>query len=807
MEGRRAASTCAAILALLAVSVGGAVVACKGSLSGSGATSGLVTGESRRAFEANVGQTDAAVRFLTRVPGGVLFVTRTGITLKLEGSQPRNGRPTGPAVARVVFAGAAPSTEVEGIDPRPTRVSYFVGNQAEKWRSNVPVFSGVKYAGIYPGVNLLVAAGEKSLSLRLVAAPDARTEALQPRLEEDAFGALDGAGGVVVSDRNGASFVFERPRLYQDGREVVSGLEWRLALATEANNSLASSEDPSASPSATPTPVPVPNVINNPQLVYSTFLGGTGMGTKPRAIVPFGDMAFGVAVDQRSRIYVTGYTTSLDFPISSGALQNSDKGASNGDPNVFVSVIDPSLPPDAQLVYSTYLGGSGCPAGSDLCPNGDIGWAIAVGEQGYIYVTGYTFSPDFPVTANALQKSNRCFGRDPSNNFGPANAFLTVINPNAGGDKQLVYSTYLGGTGGELGDGLAVDSQGHAYVAGMSDSIDFPVTASGFERVNRASSSNPGNVNPNGFLSILDPSKSGANSMLYSTYLGGSQGDIVDAVALGPKGLVYLTGEAVSQDFPITPSAFKPKIGSVPAGHPADFVVDSFFTVLDPSKLGPLQLVYSTYLGGTNEDIGNAVAVDGNGFGYVGGQTCISGLELTDDFPTTLGAFQTTYPKDPNTECVAFMSKLNPKAAGRASLVYSTYLAAPQAPPGPSGVAQQYTKARGIGVDSSGLVYLGGVTNTTAFPITPGALQPTQGGINNCFISIIDPRAHGAADLAYSTYLGGDAGDEPETGGGFALGPGNLVYIAGEANSMDFPVTSNAFEERRPSRLLRNPFR
>lgn len=445
------------------------------------------------------------------------------------------------------------------------------------------------------------------------------------------------------------------------------------------------------------------------------------------------------------------------------------------------------------------------PPGSDLCPQGDIGWAIAVGQQGYIYVTGDTYSPDFPVTANALPESNRSFGRSPSNNFGPANAFLTVINPNAAGDKQLVYSTYLGGTGGELGDGLAVDSQGHAYVAGMSDSIDFPVTANGFERVNRASSPNPGNVNPNGFLSIVDPAKRGASSLLYSTYLGGSQGDIVDAIALGPKGLVYLTGEAVSKDFPITSTAFKPKIGSVPAGHPADFVVDSFFTVLDPSKVGPLQLVYSTYLGGTNEDIGNAIAVDGNGFGYVGGQTCISGLELTDDFPTTLGAFQTTYPKDPNTECVAFMSKLNPKAAGRASLVYSTYLAAPHAAPaGPSGVTFQYTEARGIAVDSSGLVYLGGPTDATLFPITPGALQPTMGGIINCFITVIDPRGHGAADLVYSTYLGGYAGDQPEAGGGFALGPGNLVYIAGVANSMDFPVTSNAFEEKRPRAMASN---
>src|ERR1700688_1166225 len=217
MEGRRAASTHAAILALLAISAAGALVACKRSLSGSGAASALVTGESRRVFEANLGQTDPGVRFLTRVPGGVLFVTRTGITLKLAGSRHPNGRPTGPAGARVVFGGAAPSPEVEGIDPRPTKVSYFVGNQAAKWRTNVPVFSGVKYRGIYPGVDLLVAAGEKSLSLRFVAAPGARAEALHPRLDGDAFGAPDGAGGVVVGDRDGASFVFERPHLYQDG--------------------------------------------------------------------------------------------------------------------------------------------------------------------------------------------------------------------------------------------------------------------------------------------------------------------------------------------------------------------------------------------------------------------------------------------------------------------------------------------------------------------------------------------------------------------------------------------------------------
>lgn len=420
-----------------------------------------------------------------------------------------------------------------------------------------------------------------------------------------------------------------------------------------------------------------------------------------------------------------------------------------------------------------------------------------------------TYSADFPVTAGAFQKTNRSFGKV---DLYPTNAFLTVLDPNARPSKQLVYSTYLGGSGGaDQGFGLAVDPAGVAYVGGTANSTDFPVTQNAFQKTQRGFSAQATNSGYNSFISIVDPSQSGAHSLKYSTYLGGSfgtrvpyDGDFVQALALDAKGRVYLTGSVTSENFPVTPTAFQREVGIV-AGNPSAPTLDSFLTVLDPAKAGSSQLVYSTYLGGTNEDFGHAIAVDSKGFAYVAGYTCLREKQ-TDDFPVTPDAFQTIFVNFVEGGCRVFMSKLNPKSAGRASLVYSTYLGGgkPQIIEGIDLGADD--EGYGLAVDSNGFVYLAGRTLDANFPVTPGAVQPVNRGIFSAFVTVLNPAAKGSAGLLYSTCLGSTSLDAAN---GVALGQQNgLVYITGftglphSVPANLWPITANAFESELPAPVV-----
>jgi beta-propeller repeat-containing protein len=556
------------------------------------------------------------------------------------------------------------------------------------------------------------------------------------------------------------------------------------------------------------------NVISKPQLPYSTLLGGSGYIVVQSQVIAGVDEVWGNAVDSAGRIYVTGYTESTNFPVTGNAFQGTNVAATYGDPNAFISIIDPSQPPDAQLVYSTFLGGTGIHCNNvKSCSqqDGDFGFGVALGPNGLIYVAGETYSGDFPVTTGAFQTVNKGFGK----NYVPpaSSAFLSVIDPTAPPASQLVYSTYLGGSGiqsagGDRAYGLAVDSNGLAYVVGLANSTDFPVTANAFHTTNLGFSTNDTHIGPNGFLSIVNPFKQGKDSLVYSSYLGGSfepripdSGDFVQAVAVDASGLVYLTGGASSGNFPVTVGAFQKSLGSVP-GNASQPVLDGFLTVLNPAKAAPSQLVYSTYLGGSNYDTENKIVVDANGSVYVAGTTCLNGLEATDDFPVTANAFQTVFAHPEQGGCRAIMSELNPKSPGRNSLVYSTYLGGGlgQTLDGFNAGAQD--EAHGLAVDGSGRVYLTGRTLDGNFPVTSNALQPANAGIFNVFLTVLDPSLKGSTGLVYSTYLGDLGGD---CGNAVVLGSQGLVYLGGfgagffATPSENWPVTSNAFEQLRPA--------
>ncbi len=335
-------------------------------------------------------------------------------------------------------------------------------------------------------------------------------------------------------------------------------------------------------------------------LVYSTYLGGPNYG-----------YTSGIAIDSSGEAYVTGSAYFTGFPVTSGAFQTANHSVTGYHCNPFVTKLNSQ---GSALVYSTYLGGSSS--------DGDYGNGIAVDASGDAYIVGTTSSIDFPVSPGSFQAVNNSqFAGIPGE--GGSNAFVTKLNSSG---TALEYSTYLGGTYTEYGDGIAIDGSGHAYVTGIATSEDFPVTPGAFQIV----SGDKGNHYGNAFVTKLNLS---GTALDYSTYLGGIGTDYGSAIAVDAHGNAYVTGSAGSQGnpefkykpFPTTPGAFLTTNPSM---------ADAFLTKLNGTGTA---LAYSTYLGSTvsGAAVGYGIAVDVKGNAYVTGSTGSA------TFPTTAGAFQT----------------------------------------------------------------------------------------------------------------------------------------------------------------------
>src|ERR1700686_4695644 len=337
-------------------------------------------------------------------------------------------------------------------------------------------------------------------------------------------------------------------------------------------------------------------------------------------------------------------------------------------------------------------------------------------ECGNAYVTGSTSSIDFP-TMNPLQAALGGGGGD---------AFVAEINPSG---SALVYSTYLGGSGGEVGSGIAVDSAGNAYVIGFTSSANFPTTPSAFQTICNGGS----NCFAHGdaFVTKIN---SGGSAFVYSTYLGGSGDDRGYGIAADSAGNAYVTGGTGSADFPVTPGAFQPVCNGTCS--------DAFVTKIDSAGTA---LVYSTYLGGSGNDQGNSIAVDSTGNAYVTGYT-------SGDFPTK-NPIQAAYGGG---HYDAFVSKLNPTGS---ALAYSTYL-------GGTGT----DTGNGIAVDSLGYAYVIGTSGHS--PYTDKVLATKINPAGSAFI--------------FSTFLFGGSGSN--TGGGIAVDNSRNAYITGATNSTNFPT-------------------
>ncbi|HJT23468.1 MAG TPA: SBBP repeat-containing protein, partial [bacterium] len=310
-------------------------------------------------------------------------------------------------------------------------------------------------------------------------------------------------------------------------------------------------------------------------LLFSTYLGGNG-----------NDVGRGIAADSSGNVYLSGDTTSTNFPTV-GAYQTALAGVTN----VFVTKMAST---GASLLYSTYLGGNGS----------ELGPGLALDSSNNIYVVGNTSSTNFPTTSGALQTTLK----------GTTNGFVSKINPASTGTASLVYSTYLGGTGSDKANKVAVDSSGNAYVVGSTTSTNFPTTAGAYQTTYSGTNK--------AFIAKLAAL---GNSLVYSTYLGGSGADFGNRIAINGNGYAYIAGYTNSTNFPTTSGAYQTTLVSGATDN-------VFVTALNPAGNG---LLYSSYLGGGTDDQGDGVAVDTAGSVYV------TGLTGSTNFPTTLGAYQT----------------------------------------------------------------------------------------------------------------------------------------------------------------------
>jgi hypothetical protein len=400
---------------------------------------------------------------------------------------------------------------------------------------------------------------------------------------------------------------------------------------------------------------------------------------------------------------------------------------------------------DPVLSYSTYLGGS----------DWDGGNGIAVDTRGQVYVTGWASSDDFPTTPKALQRVRS----------GGLDAF--VVKLNAAG-TALIYSTYLGGSSQDEAKGIAVDTRGQIYVTGSTSSNDFPTTPNTLQPVFGSTPVSEHWTPSDAFVAKLSAA---GNTLLYSTYLGGSSQDEAKGIAVDTRGQVHVAGWTYSDDFPVTPQALQPVLNSAPTELSP--MPDAFIAKLNPTGSA---LVYSTYLGGSTNEVGNDIAVDSRG------QVYVTGVTESEDFPTTPKALQ---PAHKGGDLDAFVAKFN--VTGTA-LVYSTYLG-----------GGHRDEANGIAVDTHGQVYVTGRTESEDFPVTPQALQPVPGS-DSFYSDAFVAKLNAAGDaLVYGTYLGGSRWDN---GRAIAVDLRGRASIVGETDSEDFP-TRKALQ---PSRIEPDQF-
>ncbi|MDQ2711696.1 MAG: SBBP repeat-containing protein [Acidobacteriota bacterium] len=633
-------------------------------------------------FEENRGQADKRVKFIARGRSQTLFLTPKSILLRFA---------NGASQLDLRLRNARPDASLGGLGALPGKVNYFIGSDSSRWRRDIPTYEKVAYQDVYPGIDLIFYGKEGRLEYDFVLAPRSNAESIA---FESKFSSPDSAvtvgkdGDLLIRSANG-EIRFLRPTAYQlrpGGARTVVSCRFNRQDNGRIGFKLGDYDH-------------TRTLVIDPVLTYSSYFGGSD-----------DEGMFGIQRDIEGNLYVSGETSSLNFAVDNGA-----QPVKGGDYDGFIAKFNRDA---TRLIYSTYLGGSKY----DHC----VGLAVDV--LGNAYVAGLTYSPDFP-TRNAIQDSLK----------GQANGFVARLDPSG---SQLVFSTYLGGSRYDSPSDIAIDRESNVYVDGFTGSLDFPVTNGAFQS-GCDKGAFPGSCIGDAFVTKMDARGS---RLIYSTYLGGSGRDSAAGLAVDFTGAAYVAGQTGSANFPVI-DAFQPALAGKANG---------FITKLSPTGA---RAIYSTYLGGSNFDSVNGIALDLFGNAYVTGST--SSL----NFPT-VGPFQA---KNNGGFGDGFISKLDRTGS---DLIYSTYL-------GGSG----WDLPLRIAVDLFGSATVIGFTASIDFPVQD-AIQPKfAGGFSDAFITKV---SRSGRRPVYSTYLGG-TGDEY----GYAIHSDLLgsVWVGGSTSSTDYPVT------------------
>jgi hypothetical protein len=677
-------------------------------------------------FEENQGQFNEKVRYFARGTNGYsLFLTATdavyvlqdsatarrddGVIDRISNPKPQTPNPKSVAVY-MTLAGANPNADFAGAEILEHKTNYFKGAESD-WRTNISNYGQVRANGIYEGIDM-VWYGKRQSGVRydFVISPNANPDQIEWEIKGAKNVEKTTEGDLIIKTEYG-EIRQNKPFTFQEIDGLKTEVESGFALSkTSASNAepfrvkfSLGNYDHSKSLTIDPS-------VNLSRVAFSTLIGG-----------PINDQGNAIALDSARNIYVTGKVPSPTFPTTPGTFDTTH----NGMDDIFLAKLNAT---GSTLLYSTFIGGS----------DEDISTGIAIDSSGNAFLTGLTVdgATDFPLTAGT-------FDTTPN---GGQDIFVTKLNATG---SALIFSTLIGGSGDELANDLAIDSAGNSFLMGGTLSANYPTTAGAFDTTYNGS----GDV----FAAKLNADGS---SLIYSTFVGGSDFDHGNGIAVDSTGNAYLTGYAfiAQTPYPTTP-------GALDTTH--NGFDDVFVTKLNPAGSA---LIYSTFIGGLGSDRGISIAVDLAGNTFLTGHT----LDSTTDFPVTAGAFDSTH----NGGEDVFATKLN--AAGSA-LIYSTFL-------GGSGNDQGHA----IVVDPAGNAHLMGFTDDAAtdYPTTAGAFNPTNNGSIDVFFTKLNSSG---SMLTYSSFIGGSGVDR---GTGIVLDSFGNTYLAGLTldASTDYPTTNGAFD-------------
>ncbi|MEL7532437.1 MAG: T9SS type A sorting domain-containing protein [Bacteroidota bacterium] len=617
-------------------------------------------------------------------------------------------------VWNVRFARSSALAQISGRKQMPGKINYFMGSDSTKWVRGAERFQELWYEDLYPGIDLRYYGTDKhEIKYDLIVKAKADPKDIQMYLEGTQGYQINAEGELEISTQWGL-VKDAAPYAYQfiNGEEIEIPVVYKAIDPQTVGFQVKGRYNHN-----------FPLIIDPVTLNWATYMHSSGSD----------DYVMATTLDADDYVYITGYTKSLTFPTTPGVFQD----LYGGGIDAYVAKMSPQ---GNNLIYASYLGGH----------DWELAYGIGLNAKKEVFISGFLRSANFPTTLGAVQ---------PTSGGGLVEGFVSCLSSN--GDN-LIYSTYLGGSDRDYLYDMRVNAVGEAYLVGYTLSNDFPTTAGAMQT----------SLNGNGDAFVTKLSSDGS-TVLQSTFVGGSNYDLANGIALRPNGEVYVVGNTGSLNYPVTPGVFQPSI----ATSPSAVVEDAFITRLSADFSSA---IYSTYFGGGDTDGAYCVAVNGAGDAF------ISGVTYSSDLNTSPGAYQTANSTNLGSGD-AFVARI---ANDGSALQYLTYL---------GGTSIEFGKSIAVNPDDE--AYLVGATRSLDFPVSAGSNSPN--GMYDLFVTSIS--ADGTS-LGESSLLGGQYNDYPRAASSLHLRDNNKVTIVATTHSSDIPLTAGSYQSNKTNGLSDTPW-